>query len=62
MNRRQLAVRLDETGVEVTREPGDTNPVAVNGTALSPGESTHVGLPATIVLSGGALELVVEEC
>jgi hypothetical protein len=55
INRRQLALKVEGGGVEVTREP-DGNPVAVNGTPLAAGQSTVVALPAELLLSG---ELVV---
>ncbi|MFZ5480571.1 MAG: FhaA domain-containing protein [Myxococcota bacterium] len=60
INRRQVAVKVDGAEAEVTREPGDTNPVAVAGRALAPGESVRASLPVEIALSGGELKLVIE--
>lgn len=62
VNRRQLSLRLDGDHVEVGREPGETNPVAVNGVALAPGQTTREKLPVEVVLSGGALTLQVRPC
>jgi hypothetical protein len=62
INRRQLAVRLVEEGLEVSREPGDSNPVAVNGQALAPGHAVTVRLPAEITLSGGDLVVTARPC
>lgn len=62
INRRQLSVRLVEEGLEVGREPGDSNPVAVNGVALAPGQATVVKLPADISLSGGDLLVSARLC
>lgn len=62
VNRRQLAVRVLDDGIEVTREPGESNPVAVNGSALAPGQAVTVRLPAEIVLSGGDLVVQARPC
>ncbi len=62
INRRQLAVRVVDEGIEVGREPGDSNPVAVNGHALTPGQVVVVPLPADISLSGGDLVVSARAC
>ncbi len=62
INRRQVAVRVVDDGLEVEREPGDSNPVAVNGQALAPGQVTVVRLPAEISLSGGDLHIAARAC
>ncbi|MES2638191.1 MAG: FhaA domain-containing protein [Myxococcota bacterium] len=59
INRRQAAVRVDNDHVEVTREPADSNPVAVGGAALAPGQTVREKLPVEIVLSG-EMKLVVQ--
>lgn len=54
INKRQVSVELqgDPTAsASVTREPGDTNPVQVNGKVLAPGEKIEVRLPAELLLS-----------
>jgi hypothetical protein len=60
INRRQVAVKVEGGEAEVTREPGDTNPVAVAGRALTPGETVRAALPVEITLSGGEMKVVVE--
>lgn len=62
VNRRQVSVRVLGERLEVGREPGETNPVVVNGAPLAPGASVEVPLPAEIVLSGGALTLQARPC
>lgn len=60
VNRRQAWVALDGDHVEIGREGGDANPVAVGGRSLAPGEQTREKLPVEVVLSGGELRLVVQ--
>lgn len=62
INRRQVAVTVEGESVEVAREPGETNPVAVAGRPLAPGEAARERLPVEIVLSGGEMKLVVRPC
>ncbi|MDP2316726.1 MAG: DUF3662 domain-containing protein [Pseudomonadota bacterium] len=59
INRRQAGVRVDGEHVEVSREPGDSNPVSVGGAALAPGQSVREKLPVEIMLSGGEMKLTV---
>ena len=59
ISRRQASVRVDGEYVEVSREP-DSNPVAVGGAALAPGQTTRERLPVEIVLSGGEMKLTVQ--
>ncbi|MDP2306425.1 MAG: DUF3662 domain-containing protein [Pseudomonadota bacterium] len=60
INRRQVMVRVDGDHVEVSREPGDSNPVTVGGAALAPGQAVREKLPVEIVLSGGEMKLTVQ--
>jgi hypothetical protein len=59
INRRQAAVRVDGEHVEVSREPGDSNPVSVGGTPLAPGQTVREKLPVEIQLSGGEMKIGV---
>ena len=64
ISRRQLSLQIDENkpmSATITREPGDSNPVSVNGQTLAPGEGLKVPLPAQLVLSG-ELTLEVVAC
>jgi hypothetical protein len=59
INRRQLSVRVDGDHAEISREPGESNPVVVNGSALAPGEVTRTKLPVELHLSGGELRVLL---
>lgn len=60
INRRQAGVLVDGDHVEVSREQGDSNPVAVGGADLAPGQTLREKLPVDIVLSGGEMKLTVQ--
>lgn len=60
INRRQATICVEGDGVEVAREPGDTNPVSVAGRALGPGERAREKMPVDIQLSGGEMKLTVQ--
>lgn len=62
VNRRQCSVRVEGDSIEVGREPGETNPVAVNGVPLVAGQAVRERLPVEITLSGGAMTLQVQPC
>lgn len=62
VNRRQCSVRVEAGALEVGREPGESNPVAVNGIALAPGQSAVEALPVEISLSSGAYVLSARAC
>lgn len=54
INKRQVSVEVDgqkPPSAMITREPGESNPVHVNGQSLAPGQSVKVTLPAELVLS-----------
>ncbi len=57
ISRRQLAVRVDGEQLELAREP-ESNPVAVGGAPLAPGQVVREKLPVEILLSG-EMKLVV---
>jgi len=59
INRRQASVFVDGDLIDVSREPGDSNPVSVGGVPLAPGQSVQEKLPVEIVLSGGEMKLSV---
>lgn len=52
VNRRQLSLLVDGDQVEVGREPGESNPVAVGGAPLAPGQVVREKLPVDLTLSG----------
>ena len=63
VNKRQVALDLEASPLAalVTREPGESNPVSVNGHPLAPGESVRVSLPAKLLLSN-ELKLEILPC
>jgi hypothetical protein len=60
INRRQAALVIEGDHVEITREPGDSNPVNVGGAALAPGQTIREKLPVEIQLSGGEMKVTVQ--
>ena len=52
VNRRQLSLLIDGDQVEVGREAGESNPVAVGGNALAPGQVVREKMPIELTLSG----------
>lgn len=62
VNRRQLSLLVTGGEAEVTREPGGSNPVSVNGAPLPPGGQARQPLPVELNLSGGALIVRIEAC
>lgn len=62
INSRQVSVQLDGTPLiaTITREPG-SNPVAVNGQTVPPGQAVKVPLPADLLLSN-ELRIEIQAC
>lgn len=54
ISRRQVAVRVEGDAVEIAREP-ESNPVAVGGAPLPPGQSVTTRLPVELLLSNELL-------
>ncbi len=61
INKRQVTIDVEGTMALISREPGESNPVSVNGQALAVGGSTRVPLPAELLLSN-ELKLEILPC
>lgn len=63
INKRQVGLDLEASPLAavVTREPGESNPVSVNGQPLAPGESIRANLPVKLLLSN-ELKLEILPC